>query len=552
MKRLMMSAVIFAAVGCVFAADSTLPPNTYTQTVNMAAAPLRDLRESTCFPMLGVAGSMMEGDLNQEYMFVSNRAETARMFKRCGTYFTREWDALNAWRRNMAWAKLKTPEEREAFRKLHRGAALVDPMEVFKFRKENHVRTLFTLEQWSVLDPKTGKANNDVIAVREAVREFVHWIVANGFKEEVAGFELGNESYFDPHPDQIAERWNVILPAVYDEWPDAKVGIPLAEYAAGDPDLKAVRNRMLSTGTSTLSEKDTFDPSRMNAWSGHFIMGMSNYLDRITHIIYHFYGGDVTYGAGWMGFSKIETFMKVMPEVANKKVWLTEVRERSDEDNRCHQMFFSTIWKAHYFQLALSRPYFDGVNIHSCEQLSGMFYIAYRGSWSVQWDSRGREYEDPDDMGVPRITEGPAGCVYRLYNEAILTHPLYMTKGNEYNQGISNGVWRCSMMYEQRQGAAGVDWTLLLSEDKKSAALLMVNSDRENRRTIRFTFPGKKMGEMKREYVSCPADHYRTHTIPGEPPPWYEHSDTLPAPNGDTFDIPVDPLTVQTVVFPIN
>ena len=130
-------------------------------------------------------------------------------------------------------------------------------MTLFSFRKENNMRVLLTLEQWDDGNPDASKRTNDVIAVREAVREYVRWIVKNGFKETVAGFELGNETYFDPRAEEIAARWRVIIPAILDEWPDAKIGIPLAEYADNDPDLKALRNRdylMLLVVNSRTSE----------------------------------------------------------------------------------------------------------------------------------------------------------------------------------------------------------------------------------------------------------------------------------------------------------
>lgn len=519
--------------------------------IDLSAAPIRDLGESTCFPIIGNAGAMLEASYGQEELFVSNRAETAAILRRCGVYFMREWGALGAWRRNMAWAALKTPEERAAFRKAHPHAALVDPKEMFSFRKENGMRALLTLEQWDDGNPDASKRTNDVYAVREAVREYVRWIVKNGFKETVAGFELGNETYFSPDAEGVAARWRVIIPAILEEWPDAKIGIPLAEYVDDDPDLQAVRNRLLSAGKMSEDDAKGLTPARLGRWSARFITAFSNDLSKVTHLIYHFYGGDVAYGCGPCGFFRIERFKQAMPEIADKPVWVTECRERSDEDNRCQQTFFSTVWKAHYFQLCLSRPYVEAVNVHSLECLSGVLYIARGGRWMIQWDAMGREYKDLDYTGHSRIAEGPAAPLYRLYNEAILSHPVLHSRGvgDKRHKTLRDGVWMAPLMYEKR--AAAAEWTLLLSKDGSSAALLMANSMKEPATVHLKLSGGRRPGAATVRSVACPPDRYRTHAVPGEPFPWTEREETV-AVDGDMVAIPIRPLSVQTATFPLK
>lgn len=550
MKKLGFAAC--ATMGLALVAGAAEPEkNPGFAEIDLAAAPIRDLSQSTCFPILGNAGAMVEADYGQEELFVSNRAATAAILRRCGVYFMREWNALGAWRRNMAWAALKTPEERAAFRKANPHAALVDPMALFSFRKENKMRALLTLEQWNDGNPDPKKCTNDVIAVREAVREYVRWIVKNDFKDTVAGFELGNETYFDPRAEEIAARWRVIIPAILDEWPDAKIGIPLAEYADDDPDLQAVRNRLLSAGKMSVDETKGLTPERLGRWSARFITAFSNDLSKVTHLIYHFYGGDVAYGCGACGFARVERFKQAFPEIADKPVWVTECRERSDEDNRCQQTFFSTAWKAHYFQLCLSRPYVESVNVHSLDCLSGVLYIARGGRWMVQWDAHGNEYKDLDYTGHVRVTEGPAAPLYRLYNEAILAHPILHSRGvgDTKHKSIKNGVWMAPLMYEGR--AAGAEWTLLLSKDGTSAAVLMVNSAKDPATVHLKLSGGRKPGALTVKSVTCPPDRYRTHAIPGEPFPWTEHEESV-AVDGDMVAIPIRPLTVQTATFPLK
>lgn len=546
-----VQAVVACAAFALAACAAEPGPAPAFAEIDLSAAPIRDLSKSTCFPILGTAGAMVEANYGQETLLTSNRAETAAILRRCGVYFMREWDALGAWRRNRAWAALKTPEERDAFRKANPHAVLVDPMTLFSFRKENNMRVLLTLEQWNDGNPDASKRTNDVIAVREAVREYVRWIVKNGFKETVAGFELGNETYFHPDAEGVASRWRVIIPAILDEWPDAKIGIPLAEYVDDDPDLQAVRNRLLSAGK--MSEDDTkgLSPERLGRWSARFIAAFSNDLSKVTHLVYHFYGGDVAYGCGACGFFRIERFKQAFPEIADKPVWVTECRERSDEDNRCQQTFFSTVWKAHYFQLCLSRPYVESVNVHCIECLSGVLYIASGGRWLIQWDSAGREYRDLDYTGRTRLTEGPAAPLYRLYNEAILAHPILHSRGvgDRKHKTLKDGVWMAPLMYEGR--AAAAEWTLLLSPKGDSAALLMVNSAKEPA-TVRLKLSGgRRPGAATVRSVTCPPERYRTHAIPGEPFPWTEREESVAA-DGDVVAIPIRPLTVQTATFPLK
>lgn len=546
-RKISVMAAAALAAGVAAAADEAPA----FAEIDLSAAPIRDLSKSTCFPVLGNAGAMLESSYGQEDLFVSNRAETAAVLRRSGVRFVREWNALAAWRRNMAWAALRTPEERAAFRKAHHNDALVDPAAVFSFRKENGIRALLTLEQWNDGNPDAAKRTNDVVAVREAVRDYVRWIVGNGFKETVAGFELGNETYFHPDAEGVAARWRVIIPAILEEWPDAKIGIPLAEYVDDDPDLQAVRNRLLSTGQ--MSEKDTggLTPERLGRWSARFVSAFSNDLQKVTHLIYHFYGGNVAYGCGACGFFRIERFKQAIPEIADKPVWVTECRERSDEDNRCHQTFFSTVWKAHYFQLCLSRPYVDAVNVHSLDCLSGVLYIARGGRWMVQWDANGREYKDLDYTGRVRVTEGPAAPLYRLYNEAILSHPVLHSRGvaNARHKTLRDGVWLAPLMYEGR--AAAAEWTLLLSPNGDSAAVLMVNSSEKPATVSLKLSGGRRPGAATLRSVTCPPDRYRTHAIPGEPFPWTESEETAAA-DGDVIAIPIRPLTVQTATFPLK
>ncbi len=515
------------------------------------AEPIRDQRQSRCGVGLGFAGSLVEGVM-AEYFFVSNRTDTAAKLREAGVYFVREWHALHKWQRNREYAALTNAGERAKWR-AKEPATAIDAHEVFSFRKENNIRVLLTLEQWSAVDPLTGLRTNDVQAVKRAVGEYLQWIVDNGYSDQVAGLELGNETYFHPDPRGVAERWAEIIPEIRRVMPDVPIGIPLAEYSDNDPDVVAVRNRLLAEGAITSTNAVGLGLEKLNAWNGHFVTALSNQLHNVTHLIYHFYGGDAAYGCSMSGFKRIEKFGKDFPEVRGKKIWITEWRERSDEDNRCHQTFFSTLFKGHYMLLGLSMPDLEGMNTHSLDCLSGALYIARgNGNWYIQWDSAGHEYVDLDFTGHPRIYAGPSGPLFRLFNEALLAHPIILEHGNQGSYGKGRAQWGSAMMYGNWVRHGHVEWAALLSPEKDSAAIIAVNSS-PNPRTLKFKFNGKKPGMARVRTVSCPPDRFRTHIIPGEVSPLTETDVTREiSPDGETLVIEYPACSVHTVTVPLK
>ena len=514
-----------------------------------AAEPIRDQRNSRCGVGLGFAGSLVEGS-PAEYLFVSNRTDTAAKFKESGVYFVREWGALKAWKKRMQYAALTDPEARAKWRAKDPATA-VDPHAVFSFRKENNIKVLLTIEQWGQVDPLTGINTNDVQAVKRAVGEYLQWIVDNDYDDQVAGIELGNETYFHPDPRGVAERWVEIIPEIRRVMPDVPIGIPLAEYSEGDPDVAAVRNRLLAEGAITSKKAVGLGLEKFNAWNGHFVTALSNQMHNVTHLIYHFYGGDAAYGCSMSGFGRIANFAKALPEVKGKKIWITEWRERSDEDNRCHQTFFSTLFKGHYMLLGLSMPEVEGMNTHCLECLSGAFYMARgNGAWYIQWDSACHEYPDLENTGHPRMYSGPAGPLFRLFNEALSAHPIILEHGNQDSFGPGKAEWGSAMMYGNWEKHGHVEWAALLSPEKKSAAIIAVNSSQKPQ-TVKFK--GKKPGKARVRAVSCPPDRFRTHIIPGEASPLTE-TDVKKniSPDGETLVIEYPACSVLTVTVPLK
>ena len=313
--------------------------------------PIKDLRNSTSAPDLGYAGAMLESStLVAEWFYISNRVESAKLIRDAGAWVVRPWSANDLWQRGMAWA---TTKDREAMMKKYRNGVLIDPHAYFSFWKENGMKAILCLEQYGVYgDAEKGTRVSDIETTKKVICDYVQWIVDNGYKECVAGFELGNEPYFGNDPELYGQRWSEIVPAMKSIWPEMKIGMPLAEYRPNDPDIAAVRAR--ATGLDWVQGGGEFSFGRLNQWSGRFVVAMSNQLHNISHVIYHFYGADAAYGCGPSGFARVKNFAKVFPEIADKRVWITEWRVPSDEDDRCHQTFSSSLWKGHYLLSCLA------------------------------------------------------------------------------------------------------------------------------------------------------------------------------------------------------
>lgn len=527
--------------------------------------PIKDMRNSTSAPDLGYAGAMLEpwGGRVAEWFYISNRVESAKLIRDVGAWVVRPWAANDLWQRGLAWEKT---QDRAAMRERYRrGGALIAPQAYFSFWKENGMKAILCLEDNSVYtDAERGVRVNDLETVKTVICDYVKWIVDNGYTDCVAGFELGNEPYWGKNPEEYGARWSVIVPEIKRIWPEAKIGMPIAEYRAGDPDIAAVRAR--ATGLDWVKGKGEFSFNRLNQWSGRFIVAMSNQLHNVSHVVYHFYGGNPAYGCSASGFGRIRNFAKIFPEIADKRVWITEWRERSDEDNRCHQTFFSSLWKAHYLLSCLSQPNIDGISLHNLGTLAGGISVS-TGNWCVQWDPSNRDYPDPDYAGVPRMEIGPAAPVFSIYTEAIKAHPIILRHGHHGGHGPKAHFWASAVYYESgcaqmnaiAKGKAvlppikgNVEWVAMMNAEKTSISVLMVNTfPRVIEKPIvlkGFTFAGEPVVRS----VTIEEGHVYSHLIPGERPLWHERRETLSRAEGETAVVTIGPNTVQSVTIPVR
>ena len=545
-------------------------PKLVELTVDPDAKPIRDASESSAFPIMGFAGSLAAEGEYSKYFYEDHRKETARVFRRAGVRLVRQWSANDQWQLGAgcgrSWRE-KPGYNHEEYR--------TDMKNVFSFYKEYGIRAFLTLENSSVyVDPYNGVRTNDLATVKKVICDYVRWIVDNGFTECVAGFELGNEPYwlgYNMHkpgamtPEQYAARWTDIVKGIVAIWPKAPIGIALAEYMKGDCDFKAVRARMLAE--KKIEPKSYFDESAANQWSGRYVVAMSNALPHIDHVVYHAYGGAIPESCSYCGILRFRCFTGAFPELKGKKFWITEWRERSDEDNRSHQRFHETLFKAGYMTMMIAQPDVDGLSLHQFNSLSGALYLSgaapksasnwYSRSpgWYVSWDSSNTTRPNLTSDGDPELQVGISGPVFRLYNEALLTHPLVMdfggTKTGFQSQGSTGTVWSASQNYGDRKKT---DCQILVTMDKgkSSIALLAVNTREVPAKLVLKTPPKYRLCGPDYRVYSCPKEFLYRHELPGEGKFTEQYGyEEYPAPR-DPYTVEIPALSVTTVMIPVK
>lgn len=530
--------------------------------IDMAGAPVKDQRQSSTAPDLGYAGALTEGYGDCAWFYDPAHADaTWKLFREAGAHVLKQWDSVMTWQKGRHESKAGNP----------------NPKWCFDFWKKHGVKVLLTLEHHKVFeDAACTKKTDDLETVKRTILDYVRWIVDNGYQDVVGGFELGNEPYWGSDPEGYAARWVAIVPGIKRIFPEAKIGMPLAEYRAGDPDIAAVRAR--ATGLEWVQGGGEFSFSKLNQWSGRFIVAMKPVLDDITHVIYHFYGADRAYGCSQSGYNRIHNFAKVFPEIADKRVWITEWRERADEDLRCHQRFFSTLWKGHYMLGVLMQPEIDGISLHNLATLSGGLYVTTdKGTWCVQRGANDREYPYVGDSKDPVMEVGPAGPVFRLFTEALMDHPIvveHVVPGGQPGEivhgkgthGQWHGIWGGTLFYEtglraQKAADAGTppdQWPAIdslwecvvaLSANRDSAALLLVNSHPyEDEIPVTLVNGASFAGEAVIRSASVEKAHLFECQVPGTPHLWTESVTKENVAGKTSFTVRLPPYSIQTVV----
>ena len=548
MKNALVSAVLAAG----FFAGPAAASADLSIEIDPDAAPLKDVRKSTCGPEVGYAGCFMECGRGDDFWFGENADETARAMKEAGAWFQRMWGADQ-------WFAHRVPSPDGKYK-------TTNPDLAFRFWKDNGIRLLFTVEPWGA-------------DARDRIREFVQWIVDNGYQDVVAGFELGNETYYSPDYPKLAPVCEGIIDDILRIWPQAKIGINLAELFENNPDIPQVRARMLAEGK--IDRTTYFSAADFNRYSAQFVVAMSNCIGRVTHVIYHGYGADTPYSCSYYGIKRFRNFMEAFPELAGKRMWLSEVRPRSDEDNRCQRIFREALVMAHFSLMAISQPDVDGFNHHQIYALSGGIYQSNGKTWQIQWRDAGPDYADGRSPGGrPRLDVGACGVMYRILAEAIREHPLLLAHGTAGAKGDEDAFCASARVMDQvyarrralKEGKRApavkgeLEWVAAATPDRGGICLLMVNTKSEPQR-VRVSVKGRQTAAPTYRTLSCPERFLDCREVPGDGKPWtqlsWEDTQTgfegIPmspyenlAPAAGALEIEIAPHTVQSVSFRVR
>lgn len=539
------------AVGCASSALADFDIN-----LDLTGKPMRDLSKTTSKAVVGYISAMHEyGD---DYWFVTNKWETAAVMKQAGCYNTGTWSS-DQW-----FARRNDPNPKKRS----------NPKAQFDFWKQNGFKVMLGL---SAIGPKQAADENLFNRAVSNRLEFVKWIVDNGYKDVVQGFELGCETYYNPYPNQdaLVKLWSAVIPGIHKIWPKCPLGVPVAENFELNPDIKQVRNRMLAAGEI---KRDTyFAAADFNKYSAYFIMGLKNagVLDQISHITYHTYGAEIPYSCSYYGLQRIRGFAEAFPEIKDKRTWWTEIRPRSDEDNRCQRIFREALIMGHYSLMMACQEEVDGFYHHNLCNLAGGLYISNGGSWNVQWADEGGEYPDLDSpLNRPRMEVGAQGAVYRIIGNAFRTYPKLWHHGTSTEMDTTNSfytsakvatdVYNYRVALKERRNdvtvPGEVEWVALTGN--RGLCLVMVNT-KSTPEKVRVTVPGKifaaptyRIARIKDpKYIDC-------REVPGEAKLWetfaYEDTQTGPSNGGpevyekmhakcDDLIIEIGPHTVQSV-----
>ena len=546
-----MTAACLSA-GCILGAFADFNIN-----LDLSGKPMRDLSKSTSKAIVGYISAMHEyGD---DYWFVTNKYETAAVMKMAGCYNTATWSS-DMWfaRRNST-----NPKNRS------------NPKAQFDFWKENGFKVLIGL---SGIGPKQAADEAQFNAAVSNRLEFVKWIIDNNYKDVVQGFELGCETYYGAYDrqDALIKFWTALVPEILKIWPKCYMGVPVAENFELNPDIAHVRERMLAAGEI---KRDTyFAASAFNQYSAYFILGLAtnNVLDKISHVTYHTYGAETPYSCSYHGVKRIRGFAEAFPEIKGKRTWWTEIRPRSDEDNRCQRIFREALIMGHYSLMMMCQPEVDGFYHHNMCNLAGGLYISNGKGWNVQWMDEGPDYADLDSpLNRPRMEVGPQGPVYHVIGNAVRQNPLLWHHGTSKEMDTEDSFYTSSrvtdQIYAYRRGLkeglgekapaveGEVEWVALTGGNNR-LCLVIVNT-KQTAQKIKVTVPGKefaaptyRIARIKDpKYIDC-------REVPGEAKLWeefaYEDTQTgyagggayeAPVADYGVLNVKVEPNSVQSV-----
>lgn len=552
MKILVAAALPFLAAVCVAA------PAEMTISVP-AEAFVKDLSALGCAPGFGYNDDLRSVSTGEADVFYSQRTnETARAFRAAGVRVLRAGSVLD-WQGEFA-SRLGV-----AARRPSRRLQVLDPAtdwhfaplgDFYGFCKANGVKFVVMLSP-KVLDESKKELTSDPQKVLEVTMAYLRWIRAQGFEEVVAGFEMENEPYFGTDLDGYVARWRLLLPAIRREWPKTPIGMPIARYSNDDPDLVAVRAAALRK--DRIATDNGKDVEHLNQWNGNVATGLGKEaLDCITHLVIHVYGAEGHWNTNINGINRARVVQRILPELAGKKFWITEWRERSRENPYSHRAFRMTLWKALFLQMTLRQKDVDLVCLHDLGRVSGGLYVARDGKWQYGFGPEGKADVIPDSgwTGVAHLDVGGPGALFRLYGDLVMRCPVVLAGGAPNGDRESIVFYESVKDYTKARMEKGVDdpsvirgglgWLALADRGRTRVGLLLVNTSAEPI-AVKADFKGRTLASPLFRVLSAPADRLDVYETPGDPKPWRLESWMDKLPPCDRFAVP--PHSAMTVEF---
>lgn len=534
------SVVLLAGVvGLTFAAFGVdVMPMSLTNAVKVSVdptvEPIKDLRQLKAGAGFGFNSFLGEfAHANAEWYYTVDKENTARAFAESGTRIVRNQDAMihfqgeRAERVRFATTYRNFDWGRSALNMKNKWRS-TDQKNVFDFFMQYKMKVILCLNG-AVYDQEKDAITADVEKVEKVALDYLKWIRDNGYADCVIGVELENEPYFGPKPDSFACRWNRIVPKMRALWPDLAIGLPISIYQQNDPDLEAVRQR---GQLKDALEGPAHTAAHVNQWTGNAITSLTaETLSNITHIVIHTYGANGSYTANYGGIVTARRMRKIYPEIDGKPFWITEWRDRSDEDHVCHRRFVTTLWKAQYLQMVVAQPDVDATFLHSNGTSAGNLYQSNGKTWVLQMDEKMNRggLRDTTGNGQWRLDVGTAGPLYRVFLNALDQHPLVIAHGDELGFGFSANT----RMYDadvarylaRRSGKpmpprkTDLTWLVAAHPKWKSVAFLFVNTHPDERE-VELAVAGYDFGDSCVHRITCEKGLERALEVPGEPKPW--------------------------------
>ncbi len=509
--------------------------------VDPKAQPIKDVSKSPCFPDLGLAGdNVAPGIFNDEFLsFVKFPDKTARAYRESGVWLVRPCSELKTFQgiaKNSG--KDWVIDEKGHCQWLH-------PKFRYSFYREHGIKMIVCLNIW---DDKPENVSNLVA--------YLDWVRDEGYSGQIGAFEMCNEPFYGKDPEHFASYWRNLLPLVKERFPEVPIGMPLAEYCEGDPDIAAVKARLL--GKSDIGG-DYFTANNLNKWSARAAVALGDDWKYITHVVYHVYGAAGSYGCSITGFNRFRNFPKLFPQVNGKRWLITEWRPWSDGSEQLMRSFREAIWSGFYIQTAFWQPELDGFTLHELNSLGGVLYYSANGKYNQYYDSweNGRDLraigptaKSKGSTGDLRYESSGMGEVFRLYNQAIITHPRILCHGS-YKHGFGGGNY-ASADYDSDKYKDKADcvWTALVSRSDSSMCLLFTNGTDEEL-TIPVRCRGFRTLSKTHRFVTMPDERYlNMRDVLGEEKMWKAVSYEI-GPGGNTEKpqaVIVPPRSVGTVM----